>query len=629
MLPLPDRLLALAGALLLLTLPLQAQQPAPASPDSATPAVQLQPLTVTADRRASRASDAVGIVRVVSRAELERRAAPDLTVALRDVPGVQIDPVVGSGAGVTLQGLGSDRVLILLDGAPLVGRLSGQLDLTRISPSLIERVEIVEGPQSTLYGSAALGGVVNLLTRRGGPKAEVSTHLGSRGQLDYRARLAVPVLGVNGSLDVGRRTVDLVPGRSAATVGVAGRWDGMLRTTSSLGAGVLDVRVLGIAEQQEYGTSSRGIASANFNDNWQVDALASATLDAAGRTEVRVHGSTYDHRFVRSATAERDGGTPEWDRQRAADVEGLYRGDLGRHRWLAGAKVEHEWLESDRVTGGSRAAWTGAAYGSADWAVADWLRASTGVRVTTGEVWGTDLAPRVALTARGPGGAYLKTAFARGFRAPSFKELYTDFTNTGTPSYTVRGNPDLEPEHSWNVTAEAGVARGGLQAYARAYRNWLRNFIETSLVDPQASLFLYQNVDRALTSGAEVGASATAGMVTTFASYTYVATEDESTGEELLGRARHQARGTVTVAPGPLSFTTELVHTSSVPLARSAAGTTVQGGYTRLNLSAGVVLRDNVHVTLGVDNVADNQPTNAATFLGRRWFGGLRWGLTW
>ncbi len=621
--------LLIAVSMALTVSPAAAQEPVRPGVDSAVSPVELDPITVTAERRANRASDASGVVRVVSRADLDRRAAPDLTAVLRDLPGVQIDPVVGSGAGITLQGLGSNRVLVLLDGAPLVGRLSGQFDITRISPALIERIEVVDGPQSTLYGSAALGGVVNLLTRRGGPKAEVATQLGSQGQVDYRARVAIPALGLDGSADLSRRTVDVVPGRSAATLGVAERWDGMLRATSALGTGVLDVRVLGIAEQQEYGITSRGVATSNFNDNWQLDGLASATLGAAGRAEVRLHGSTYDHRLIRSAGAAREGGVPEWDRQRVADVEGLYRGDLGSHRWLAGAKVEHEWLESDRVTGGSRTAWTGAAYGSADWSLTGWLRASTGVRLTTGEVWGTDLAPRLALTARGPAGTYLKSAFARGFRAPSFKELYTDFTNPGTPSYTVLGNSDLEPEYSWNVTAEAGIARGGVHVYARAYRNWLRNFIETSLVDPQASLFVYQNVDRARTSGAEAGASAATGIVTTSASYAYLATEDETTGEELLGRAGHQARGAVTVAPGGLSFTTELVHTSSVPLSRTATGTTVQDSYARLNLSAGLTLRDDIRFTLGVDNVADNRPTNAAAFLGRRWFGRLQWGLSW
>jgi outer membrane receptor for ferrienterochelin and colicin len=618
---------------LLVALPLlAASAPIAAQQDTTVRApTAVEDLVVTVERAPTRASDASAPVRTVSRAELERRAAGDLTTVLRDVPGVQVDPVVSSGAGITLQGLGSDRVLILLDGAPISGRIGGEFDLTRISPSQIERIEIVEGPQSTLYGSSAIGGVVNLLTRRDlAHGAELSTQVGSDGQRDARARASGGTGGVNGSLDVGRRSVDLAPGRASGATGTADRWDAMARASTRLGTGTLDARVLGIQEEQQYLTTSRsGVTTGNFNDNWQLDGLVSATLDRDGRTELRFHGSYYDHRFVPSATTERSGGVEEWDRQRTADVEALRRGAFGAHRWLAGAKVEREWLTSDRVVGGSRAAWTGAAYATADWAVASWLRTTTGVRLTSGEVWGTDVAPRVGIVAHGPAATYLKLGGARGFRAPSFKELYTSFTNTRGATYTVLGDPDLQPEYSWNASAEIGRTTGGTEVYARAFQNWLRNFIETELVDPSASVFQYQNVARARTAGLEVGGSLTRGIVTARASHAYLETEDESTGEPLLGRAAHMTRGGVTLQPGRVSVTGEVVHTTSTPLSRSAAGTTYQGAYTRMNISAGLSLSNGARFTVGVDNVADSEPEGAATDLGRRWFGGMSWGFGW
>ncbi|HXE57912.1 MAG TPA: TonB-dependent receptor [Gemmatimonadales bacterium] len=596
-------------------------------------AAALEEIIVTAERRPSRASDAAAAVRVLGKRDLSRRAVTDLTTLLRDLPGVQIEPVVGSGAGVALQGLGSDRVLVLVDGAPVVGRLGGQFDLTRLSPAQLERVEIVEGPQSTLYGSAALGGVINLLTRRDlGPGVEASTQFGSLGQRDYRLRVTGPALGLHGAVDLGRRSADLVPGRAAGSVGTADRWDGMLRVTSPLGGGALDLRVLGVVENQEYLAASRsGPPSNNFNDNWQLDALTTATLGTEGRTELRLHGSLYDHRFIRSTSGGREGGAAEWDKQRVVDLEAVRRGDLGRHRWLVGAKVEREWLSTGRIEGGERAAWSGAVYVSADWRVLPWLTATTGARLTSGEVWGTDLAPRLGLVARGPAETYLKLAAARGFRAPSFKELYTNFTNPGHPSYTVLGNPDLAPEYSWNATAEIGRSAGGVEVYLRGYRNWLRGLIETELVDPSRSVFAYRNVDRARTAGLEVGASATRGIVTVRGSHAYLDSEDGSTGLPLLNRAAHMTRGAVTVEPGRLSLTGEAIHTTSVPLTRNDAGepTQVQDAYTRINLSTGVALGAGGRLTLGVDNVADTRPANAPTYLGRRWYGGLTWGIAW
>ena len=609
-------------------LPLAAQESAP--PDTTRRPVQLDEIIVTADRMPGRASDASATVRTVGRAEIERRAPADLTTLLRDVPGVQIDPVVGSGAGVVLQGLGSERVLVLLDGAPLAGRIGGQFDLTRVSPSQLEQVEIVEGPQSTLYGSSALGGVVNLRTRAdAAPRLELGTQVGSHGQRDFRGRASGRLGAATGGFDLGRRTVEIAPGRAAESVGDADRWDGMARVAAPLGQGRVEARVLGIEEEQSYQAASAAGSTTNFNDNRQVDGLVTAALDGDGATELRLHGSFYRHRFVRSPSARREDGTEELDRQRVLDVEGIRRGRAGMHRWLAGAKLEREWLESDRIVGGERGAWTGAAFGSADWSVAPWLRATTGLRLTSGEVWGTDLAPRVALSAYGPENVYLKLGGARGFRAPSFKEQYTSFTNTAGATYTVLGNEDLSPEFSWNASAEVGRNAGGVHVYARGFRNWLRDFIETELVDPATSTFRYQNVSRARTAGLEAGGAVTRGIVSVRASHAWLDTEDESSGEPLLGRAAHMTRGAAALEAGRATLAGEVVHTSSVALRRSAQGTSYQGAYTRINLSGGVTVAGDARITLGVDNLADTRPSGAATDLGRRWFGGLSWGIGW
>ena len=615
-----------AFASLIVALPLSAQDPA----DSLR-AYKLDDINVTAERHPSRSSDAAAVVRSVTRSELERRAASDVTTVLRDVPGIQLDPVVGSGAGVALQGLGSDRVLILLDGSPLAGRIGGEFDLSRVSPSQLERIEIVEGPQSTLYGSSALGGVVNLLTRNDfSRRAEVSSHVGSEGQLDGRGRVSGRLGNTGLSLDAGRRTVDLAPGTGATTIGTAGRWDGMARMATPLGGGSLDARVLGIIDEQSYRTSSSPTPATNFNDNWQLDGLMAATLDAAGRTEVRLHGSLYDHRFISSASGERADGAAEWDRQRLLDAEVIRRGIVGDHRWLVGVKGEREWLESERIEGGSRAAWTGAAFASGDFALTSKLRASTGVRLTSGERWGTDVAPRVGLVATLPAGAYIKIAGARGFRAPSFKEQYTNFTNSqGGFTYTVLGNADLDAEHSWNASAEIGRTAGGTRLYVRGFHNWLDNFIETELVDPATSTFRYQNVSSARTAGLEGGVTVSRGIMIARASHAWLSTEDESTGEPLLGQAANTSRASLTMLPGPVNVTGEVVYTGAVPLRRTSTGTQEQADYARVNLSGGVSLPSDLRLTVGADNLFDTRPEGAATFLGRRFFAGLSWGFGW
>ncbi|MDF1506508.1 TonB-dependent receptor plug domain-containing protein, partial [Roseisolibacter sp. H3M3-2] len=153
----------------------------------------LDQVVVTAARRAQRLGDAVTTTEVVTRADIARTGAADLSAVLTEQTGIQLQGGHPAGAGVMLQGIGSERVLVLLDGQPVAGRISGVLDLSRIPASMVERVEVVKGPQSTLYGTDAMGGVINVITRtpaRGTLGAALQATAGSQARRDGTARLA-------------------------------------------------------------------------------------------------------------------------------------------------------------------------------------------------------------------------------------------------------------------------------------------------------------------------------------------------------------------------------------------------------------------------------------------------------
>ena len=608
-----------------------AQQP----DTTAHPPVVLDPVVVTAERRPTPVSDATAPVVVLDSAAIARRAATDLTTVLQDAPGVQLEAVVGSGAGLYLQGLGSDRVLVLLDGAPIAGRLNGQLDLSRLSPSQVERVEIVEGPQSTLYGSTALGGVVNIITRRPAlPRAELTTTAGSFGQRDVSASLSAPVGGFLASLQGGHRQVDAVPGAFPGTVGGARRWDWLGRLDGDLGGAALDARLMTTSEGQHYTIAPIPPATSPdyiYDDNLQFDGLVKLTFGAGGSTDLRVHGSWFDHRFVDSPTADRGGAPATWDRQRIADVELVRRGALGPHTWVAGAKLDREWLLSDRIRGYSRSASTGALYASAEWALAGALHATTGLRFTASELWGADLSPRIGLSLRAPDGLYLKAGVARGFRAPSFSELYFDLLQAQY-GYAVHGNAGLRPEQSWNGTAEAGLSRRTVHLYLQGFTNRLRGFIETAQASDSAgiAIYTYQNIGHARTGGVEAGASATHGVATASAAYTWLSTRDIDNNTDLLGRAAHTANASLTLARGPWSVRGDLVYTGRTPVARSQAGVvSYQGAFTRINANATAAVGRDLTLTLGADDLTDARPSNAALTYGRRVFAQLGLGFGW
>lgn len=598
---------------------LAAQSPA----DTTRTPVTVAPLVITADRVLTPVSDATAMVRIVDSTTIARRAASDLPTILRDVPGIQADPVVGSGLGVSLQGLSSDRVLVLLDGAPLTGRLDGQFDLTRVNPALLARVEVVDGPQSTLYGSDALGGVVNLITRRDfSRRAELSAQGGSNGQLDERGRISGGSGVVFGSLDFGHRDADIVPGGLAHDGGRAERWDGMARVTAPMLGGSGDLRVFGVNETQRYQLQGMSGPETDTDVNKQLDALGTLTVGTNGNTDIRLHGSSYDHTFSAST-----GSASDADRESVGDVELLRRGTMARGTWLGGVKIERDALTSARVDGGAKSGWTGAVFGSTEFAVSSDVRLSAGLRYTDSHLWGSDVAPRANIRFNGPAGFGLTLGGARGFRSPSFKEQYLDFTNTDF-GYTVKGDPNLVPESSWNLTAELGRTVGPRQIYVRAYQNWIDHLIVTELVDPVTFTFQYQNVDKAQTRGIEVGGALTRGIITANGSYVWLHTEDETTGKPLDGSAAETGRIGVTVAPGALAVTTELIATSHVLYDQPDGSVIGQAAYKRVNLSATYAIGD-AHIVAGADNLFNTIPDHAIMFLGRRWYTGLTWGFGW
>jgi outer membrane receptor for ferrienterochelin and colicins len=588
----------------------------------------LDTLTVTAERRPVTTTATPAVVRVITADEIRAKGAGDLVTLLREVPGLQVDPVVGSGMGISIQGLGSDRVQILVDGAPVEGRLNNQFDLTRLDPAQFERIEIVEGPQSALYGSTALGGVINLITRApNGRHSELATEAGSYGQMDVSGRVSL-LSGTTGlAVSGGHRHIDIAPGNSVGSPGSADRWDVAASLLQPVGTAVLDVRASHTSEDQQYQESfGPGARFGNAATNLQTDVLAAVRF-GADATELRAHVSVYDHTLDETDLV--NGGTTiDPQVQRLADVELIHRGTFGGNAWVAGVRGEHEWITTARLTEAEESASTGALYGSAEWKLAGPLSVSTGARITVAERWGNDVAPRVGLTWHNTKGVYAKLGLAHGFRAPSFTEQFSQFTNAEA-MYAVTGNAALKPETSWNLTGEVGLRRRNAEVYLRGFGNRLRDFIEADYTGQtgQIAQYTYLNVGRAHTVGAEVGGEIRRGIVSIDGSYAYLDAEDEVSNQPLLGRAKESVRGAATISRRHWTLTGEGVRTSQVPISQDpqSGALVYEGAAPRVNVRGSVDMMREWRLNAGVDNLANVVPENAIAGFGRRWFAALSW----
>ena len=156
---------------------------------------RVDPVVVTATPVATPAEQLGASVSVVPGEDFQTYHYPSLDEALRSVPGVEIrrSGAYGKTTSVTIRGASANQVQVLVDGLRVKSPTLGQVDLSDISPDLIERIEVIRGPQSTIYGADAIGGVINIITRKGkgGPfQATIQQEVGNYDTLVSRATVS-------------------------------------------------------------------------------------------------------------------------------------------------------------------------------------------------------------------------------------------------------------------------------------------------------------------------------------------------------------------------------------------------------------------------------------------------------
>ncbi len=590
-------------------------------------AIPLDAIIVTAARREQRLADAVVETELIGAREIERSGGSDVAAVLTERSGMQVDGGVPSGAGVQMRGFDSRRVLVLLDGMPMVGRVNGNFDLSRIPSSMVQRVEIVKGPQSTLYGSEALGGVINIISKRAtepGLDVGLSSTAGTQGRRDLAGSAGWRRGAIGGTLDAGVRRLDLAPGVSTDDATFANRWNGATsfrwqRDTSTQ----LELSALAIGEAQRYRTGQLY----HFANNAQYGARASAQLAlGGGRLTTTVHLSSFDH-LSRASTLTRpvsDSGSR--DAQRLAQGDVLYNVRRGS-TWIdGGVQVRHEGITADRLDTRSPNVTSVEPFAQATLTLGA-LHLTPGLRVTATDRWGSFVAPRMAAMWRPVERVAVRASLGRGFRAPDFKELYLDFVNSAA-GYAVRGNPDLRPEVSTSGSLGAEWTGARLWARGSLYRNDYRNFIETREPDAQG-LYTYANIARGRTAGVEVEGGLTLDRWNLEGSYDFLRARDLDSDARLLGRPSHAARASAT---GPIGLgargTVAWLYTGRTPLDRSANGllTRERDGWVRMDARLTRPLLPGTEWSVGVTNLLGRRLLDAwPGFTGRQLFAGVRW----
>ena len=597
----------------------------------------LDRVVVTASRREQMLKDVAITTELVTRDDIERSGATDLGSVLMEQTGIELQGGHPAGAGVMLQGIGSERILVLLDGQPLVGRIAGVFDVSRIPVSMVERIEIVKGPQSTLYGSEAMGGVVNIITRAAEATALGATatlFAGTQGRLDGSAGIVAGRGSLSSSLDLSRRVTETTPGRAEEGGALAARSDLAAKIRWARDSTYsLEAALLALDERQRWRTGT----FYNFGDNTQWSGRLGGTwLRGRHRFSPTVFASVFDH-LSRGSTEPKPiaGDTGQRQIQRLYQAEALYSTRLGSdalHALDLGVQIKRDETESARVRGGLRSTTSAEPFVQLELVPTPRVSVLPGVRISHNSQWGTHTTPRVAARYRLTDALTLRASTGTGFRAPDFKELYMFFQNTGA-GYAVIGSPDLQPERSTNVTGGAEWTSDHAYLRGQLFWNRFRDFIETRAITApgEPPVYQYANVDDGSTRGVDLEVGTSFRSLRLESSYSGLSTRDRASGRPLLGRPSHSGRATLGYTlPSGTRASVSGIYTGRTPMRRdeaSGAVTSWRDPFARIDVRLAHRLPGGFELVAGADNLFDEQPAEWAGFTGRHLYTALSWAL--
>jgi vitamin B12 transporter len=586
---------------------------------SVAPAV-LDPIVVTASRTPQPLLDLVADVTVIDADEIARSGADGLTGLLARQPGVEIVRNGGPGAtsGVFLRGANAAQTLVLIDGVRIASASSGATALEAIPLAQIERIEILRGPASSLYGADAIGGVIQIFTRRGaqGVHANASASFGTFDTWMGSAGLSAGGAAARGSVQVaGRRSggfnaivnpanVSYDPDRDGyrdASVSASGALDFAREQTLSLhylrsrldnrfdAGDAFDDRTVTTLEMWQLASGNRlapgWVSQLSVAEGRDRSVSKTGFREFPFATRQRQYGWQNDFTLPAGALAvaverreervDSNGEFPVASRDTNA-ITAVYRVDAGAHALQA--NVRHD----DSTQFGGR---------------------------TTGALaWGYRFAPGWRVTASG----------GTAFKVPTFNDLYF-------PGFS---NPDLRPETSRNV--EAGVhwtvraGEAGWQAGVVAFRNRVDDLIVFGC--NADSVCRPDNVAQATLRGVSLRGDATWRDTTVRASVDFQSPTDDD-GHLLPRRARRHGAVSFVQALGSVRVVGEIVASSA--RFDDAGNERRLGGYSIVNVALEWRVAPSTTLFVRADNVFDRHYELAADFAtgGAQVEGGVRWQL--
>lgn len=525
-------------------------------------------VVVTGSRAPEELNQAVVFTDVIGRKIIRETGARDAGEALEHMPSLQLTRTF-RGTEIWLRGLDPEYTLVLLDGDRLIGRSGGAIDLTRIGVERIDRIEIVRGPASALYGSDALAGVVNIIGQPSSGRARGRGFLSGgympsadNGMFDASAWATQPIVkGLEVQASAGLHAAPSVVDEEGSDVtALSSRRQWSLLTAARYQPNQThDVKISGEYDRQRMQGVDEGAAGALY-DRTQLREQGSVALSYRMRPSERLdwhtryRGSFFREQYARDQRGSAAMDSVEDNRERLHQLTSMLSWQPeAAHSTTVGVEQQLQHLRAPRLTRNGERSVT-SVFAQHRWK--PWTREHAervecdqqlsvvpGARLDVDSQFGQQVSPKLALRYDPLPCLTLRAAYGRGFRAPSFQQLFLRFENP-TVGYIVSGNPSLDAERSHGFDLSASYTPApGMSAFVALFRNDLRNMIAsiTQGANAAETLFTYANVARAWTMGVELNTHLEpAPWLSVDLSYTFTQAWNVQLDRPLEGIARHR-----------------------------------------------------------------------------------------
>lgn len=579
-------------------------------------------VVVSATRTEIPIEQVASAVTVVDGQEIEARQLQTVNDVLRGVPGIDLvqNGPFGGASAVFIRGANSEHTLVLIDGVEANNPISPTraFNFADLSAANIDRIEILRGPQSTLYGSDALGGVINIITKQGAkdPQAYASAEAGSYNTYSEQA-------GISGATDTVDYSLGLHQQNSHGISAITGgeEKDGYKNTAFSGRVGVAPSEHFRLNLISRYNQSDAELDNSAGDDdvnrvldNEQFFARLEGETNFLSGSLTQKFGVGFNNQEFRDDN-DFDIAHP-LDDLRSRYTGRLLKFDLQNNFTVApgltlvvGAETEQERGSSDFASNSAfgpfesnfqeRTARTSGYFTQVQVALEDRFFTTAGIRIDDHSAFGSEVSWRIAPSyiIRSTGTKFSST-YGTGFKAPSLFQLYSSF-----------GNEDLDPERSKGF--DAGVEQSFLDNSLAAGITYFWNDFD-DLISFNPNTFISENIANARAEGIEASLSYQAAEdLLLRTSYTFTDTEDKDTGEALLRRPRSKASVKVDYQFSPrgnLNVTVNIVgrrddnNFNAFPVERIT-----MSGYAFANIAASYEIVENVQLFARVENLFDKE----------------------